>query len=126
MPTHSYAVAIQRGKVFDFKAEAELILLTLQHIFTDPSKTKPLIHTQRPRMLKHCRIEQRWNKSVAPSPLSTTILATDSINLSHTEIEATNGCAILSKLQADSPDNMTIRLEECAIAAVRGFYLMSP
>jgi len=99
-----------RGKVFDFKAEAELIGLTLHHNLTDPGKTKPLINTNSPLTLRNCRLEQRWNKPEAPSPFPATIITTDSVNLSHTEIEATNGCAILSKLHEDSPDKVRITL----------------
>ncbi|MEN9021392.1 MAG: hypothetical protein GWQ05_05160 [Verrucomicrobiaceae bacterium] len=102
-----------------------MICFTLHHLLTDASTTKPLIDTKAPLTLKQCRLEQQWSKPGSPSPFPTTIFATADVTLSHTIIESANGCAIFSKLVPNSPDEVRIRLENCAIAAVRAFCLMS-
>lgn len=114
------------GKIFDAYHDLTLDGLTLRHTLRDLQKSRSLVQARQGITVRHCHLEQIWKGAGKPVPFPAAIYAWGPVDVSHTVIDATSGCAIFLNANETGEPVVPIRVEHSAIAAVRGFFLTSP
>ena len=112
------------GDIFENTASLSLRGLTLSHEMVAPDGGRPLVYASAPLVLEDCRLEKLWKQSPSLASLQSVVSTSESVAVRRSVIDASASVGFYLR-NTGQKDPAELRMESCAMSAVRAFYLHS-